>query len=82
MKLDMVTIYDSAVGAYMRPFFAPSRAAAVRSFGDEVNRVGSEMHAHPDDYALCHVGVWDDASGMFEGTEVDVIVRGKDVIRV
>lgn len=79
----MCSIHDSAVGAYGRPFAAPSRAAASRSFADEVNRAGSEFNAHPEDYVLNQVGEFDDDKGMFLPFEVvDRITRGKDVKHV
>lgn len=84
MKMVVVAVFDNAVGAFMRPFVAPSRGVAQRSFSDEVNRAGSEMHAHPEDYALHDLGVWDDATGLFISpvSFPEVIVRGKDVTRV
>lgn len=78
----VVAVYDSAVGAYMRPFVVPSRAAAQRSFKDEVNRAGGEMFAHPDDYVLWYVCDWDDEKGVFSPGALEPIVRGKDVKHV
>lgn len=66
MKMIIVAVRDSAIDAFMRPFFVPSVAAAVRSFGDEVNRSGSEMAAHPEDYELFELGNWFDADASFE----------------
>lgn len=78
----VVSVSDRAVGAFMRPFFAPSRAAAQRAFSDEVNRSGSEMYSHPEDYELHFLAEWDEATGMFEQAGVpEVIVRGKDVFK-
>lgn len=82
MKWVVVSVFDSAVGTYMRPFVAPSRNAAQRSFADEVNRVGSEMHAHPGDYVLWQLSIWDDESGLFvDGKEPSSIVRAADVLK-
>lgn len=65
MKLQVVSIRDRAIDAFGRPAFVPALGAAVRGFGDEINRAGSEMNAHPDDYDLYHLGEWDDATGEF-----------------
>ena len=81
MKQDIVSVFDSAVQAFMRPMFVPRIAAGVRAFTDEVNRAGSEINNHPEDYAFYHLGVFDDEFGKFEVLESPVlIVRGKDVI--
>lgn len=78
------SVYDSAVDAYMQPMFAPAMGAIVRSFGDEVQREGSPMRAHPDDYRLMYLGTFDDHTGRFSSTEDEprCLVRGKDVARV
>lgn len=63
--LEVVSVFDRAVGGYGRPFFVPSIGAAVRSFIDEVNRDAPDnpMHKHPDDYDLFHIGSFDDSIG-------------------
>lgn len=59
----IVAVYDRQLNAYMRPFVAQTVGQAIRSFRDEVNRQGSEMNAHPEDYTLHRVGVWDEVQG-------------------
>lgn len=83
MKLQIVAVSDRAVGAFMRPFFAPSTGAAVRSFSDEVNRAESEMAKHPTDYELHHFGSFDEEIGRFELLEAGpmLLVRAKDMVR-
>lgn len=66
MKLVVVSVRDSAVDAFMRPFFVPSTGVAVRSFRDEVSRSESEMHKHPGDYELFEIGAFDEETGRFE----------------
>lgn len=81
MKQVVMAVRDSAVGSYMRPFCAPSVPAAVRSFGDEVNRAGSEMAQHPEDYELYQVSVFDEEAGTFEPFAPVLTVRAKDLIK-
>lgn len=92
MKYVIVSIKDLAVGAFMRPFFAPSTGAAVRSFGDEVKRADSEMAKHPEDYELYKLGEWDDSDGAFvecrvresggvTSGELERIARGVDYVQ-
>lgn len=59
----MYSIRDNAVELFQRPWFARSDGEARRIFGDEACREGSELHKHPTDYALFHVGDWDENTG-------------------
>lgn len=78
----MMAVKDHALGAFMRPFFAPNVATAKRSFGDEVNRKDSEMGLHPEDYSLHYLGDWDDGTAEFREHEgCECVVRGKDVFK-
>lgn len=63
MILLVFAVYDSAVQAYMTPFFMQSRGQALRAFSDEVNKAGSAFNAHPGDFTLFHLGGFDQASG-------------------
>lgn len=65
MNLVIVSVMDTAVGAYGRPIFVQSTAVAVRSFSDEVNRVdaNNEMNKHPEDFYLYEIGSFDDSTG-------------------
>lgn len=71
MKHQVCSVFDQALVAYARPFFAPTTAAAVRSFADEVNRKAPDnpLSAHPEDYALFWIATFDDESGRFETYE-------------
>lgn len=83
MKNFVVSVKDSAMQQYMRPFFVPAVGAATRSFSDEVNRQAddNQMYKHPDDYELWVLAEFDDESGVFTKTEVRVLARGKDVVQ-
>lgn len=63
MKLTAYCIYDTAAGAYMRPFFLQSDAQAIRAFKDIALDANHEVGKHPEDYALFRVGIFDDNSG-------------------
>lgn len=50
-------IYDLKAERVIGPLmFFPSDPAACRMFGDVVRSENTEVHAHPDDYALCCFG--------------------------
>lgn len=77
-KQFMVAIYDRALGAFLRPFCAPSEAIAIRGFQDEINRVDSELNKHPGDYELHRLASWDDESGEFQNDKA-MLILGKQV---
>jgi len=67
MKMLVCTIRDRAAEAYGRPFFLPATGVAIRSFQDEVNRNApdNQIYAHPDDFDLYELGIFDDFDGSF-----------------
>jgi hypothetical protein len=62
-KLIAFAIYDVAAGAYMRPFFLPSDAMAIRTFKDICSDAEHPVGAHPDDYSLFRIGGFDEDKG-------------------
>lgn len=75
-------VRDSALDAFMRPFFVPARGLAIRSFSDEVNRVaeGNGLNSHPDDYELYCIGTFDEDTGRLEAVTHEMLIRGKDCV--
>lgn len=79
MNLVIMAVRDSAVNAFMQPFFVTHTGAAVRLFQDEVNKSGTPFNAHPDDYALYELGVFDDSNGSVTMLpEPRQLARGQD----
>lgn len=68
MLLQIVSVRDRAADAFGRPIFVHSIGQAIRSFQDEINRVGdnNDMHKHPEDYDLYHIGTFDDNNARIE----------------
>lgn len=62
----VVAVRDRALDAFGTPFFVVAVGQAIRSFGDEVNRKGSDLCAHPDDFDLYELGSFDDATGQLQ----------------
>ena len=60
MRLNVYTIYDTAAGAYMRPFFVQSDGQAIRAFKDLALDASHDVGKHPEDYSLFRIGVYDD----------------------
>lgn len=80
MKTIMCSIFDKATEAYMRPFMAQSTGQAMRMFTDETLREGSDLAAHPEDYALFHIADFHDNNGLVEPREPQLLARAHEVI--
>ena len=52
MQLVCFTVFDSAVGAHIMPFFMRSNGEAVRAFTAEVNNPQSNIFKSPKDFTL------------------------------
>lgn len=65
--LKVCAVFDSALAAFMRPFFVPTTALAVRSFVEEVNRDAEDnvMRKHPADHELWCLGDYSEETGSF-----------------
>lgn len=72
--LQVCAIRDVAVNAFNRPFFVQSLGLACRVFEDEVRRSSPDnpMTAHPADFALFHLGEFDEESGVFKCLDIPV----------
>ena len=75
MKLEVFSVHDAAVGAFLPPFFARSRGEAIRTFEDaarDTNRFGT----HSKDFALYFIGTWSDENGLFSGVDIPDRIAG------
>lgn len=73
MKLTIYTIFDSAAGLYMRPFYGPSDEAARRSFKDIATDKEHEVGQHPEDYSLFRIGTYED-------TDAKIVILDRECI--
>lgn len=59
------TVFDTAVGAYLTPFYAPTRAMAIRMFSESCDDPSHSFHKYPDQYALFELGDYDNETAGF-----------------
>lgn len=64
MKKYLFTVFDSAAGAFLDTFMAPSIEFAIRSFREAVNTPEHQFNKFPEDYTLYLVGEFDPGSGL------------------
>jgi heterodisulfide reductase subunit A-like polyferredoxin len=80
MILNIYTIYDTATGAYLRPFYAQSDGQAMRGFQDICNDATHEIAKHPEDYSLCRIGRFNDNKGRIEPEDVEVLATALEMV--
>lgn len=69
MKLNVYSVYDSKVKAYMQPFMAQTNGQALRMFEDTVRDEKTVLHMHPEDYTLFALATYDDQTGTYENLQ-------------
>lgn len=79
-QLIIIAVRDRQLDAFMRPFVAQSNGQAVRSFRDEINRAGSELNAHPEDYELYLLGTFEETTGEILATKPQQIAIATNLI--
>lgn len=65
MKLKVFAIYDSAVQAYLQPFYMQSIGAAIRAVLDTASDTNSQWNRHKADFTLFELAEYDDSLGTF-----------------
>lgn len=66
MKKYLFCVWDSAAGAYLDPFVAPSVEYAIREFRSVCNREGHQFNKFPADFTLFLIGSFDPITGRLE----------------
>ena len=80
MKLLMFSIRDSAVGEFMRPFFARSKGEAMRMFQNDMKNSDSMVHSNPEHFSLWFVGEFNGADGGVAGEVPECLCKAVDLI--
>ncbi|ALS03686.1 VP5 [Gokushovirus WZ-2015a] len=63
MMLGVYSVKDTAVNAFLTPFFARTDAEAVRSFSDACMDTKHQFAMHARDYELYRIGTFHDVNG-------------------
>lgn len=56
-------IRDLKAEAYLQPFFSSNDSTALRSFAEACNKSDTPFSKHPADFAIFHVGYFNDENG-------------------
>lgn len=72
MIIKFYSVRDSAAGAFLPPFCAPTDGLAIRSFMEAVNDQTHSFHKHSSDYTLYLLGEFDDNNGALSPQETPI----------
>lgn len=62
-KLKIYSIRDNRTEAFLRPFFLQNDSVLDRAMIDAVNDPQSQLHQHPQDFAVYDLGEFDEQTG-------------------
>lgn len=79
--LGVYTVRDSKACACLPPFTMRSDGEAIRAFGDSVNKGGTTLSDHPEDFVLMRVGSFDLVSGVMAAELPVSLAVGSDFKR-
>jgi len=66
MKTKVFAVYDSAVGAYMKPVHFNTRGEALRTWLDLSQDDTCQFKKHPADFTLFEIAEYNEETGRFE----------------
>lgn len=72
----VVCLRDKVSEMFMQPMFVPSVGVAYRGIQDEAARGGDDnvLAKHPQDFALYHLGSFDENTGMLSPLDKPVLL--------
>lgn len=65
MILNVFTVYDSKVQAYLQPVYCRNKGEFIRGFTETCNNPSSQIGSNPADYHAFELGEWDDVKCCF-----------------
>lgn len=80
MIMQVFSVHDKAVGAYLPPWYARSKGEAIRSFTDACNNKEQNFAKYSLDYTLVWLGEWDDSSGHFIARDPERVLGANEVV--
>lgn len=74
-------VYDSALEAYLTPFFAATSGVALRMFMQAVNESGHDFNRFAEHYSLFELGDFDVANGKLSGGKAPLFIASAHTVR-
>lgn len=79
MQYNVYSVYDVKAKFFVSPFMMLQDGEAIRAFSDEVNKDGSALNKHPEDYVLFKLAVFDQETGKYSSDAPVSLVSGMNV---
>lgn len=79
MKFIICAIKDNAINAFQQIWNVRAEGEAMRAFADAINKEGTPMNAHAEDYDLYTLATYDDSTGIIEPHTPQQLTRGVSV---
>lgn len=73
MIVNLYSVFDKKTLVFSPPFPAPTHGAAQRLIKDTASSDGNQLGKYPDDFALYHIGIFDDSEG-YVGFDPDQVM--------
>lgn len=74
MKKSVFAVYDNKSASYLQPEFFKRKEQAVRSFEVACQKVDSDFFMYAEDFALFHLGEYDDDTGILQPLQTPKMV--------
>lgn len=82
MNKIIVAVRDVKADCYFTPILADNKAIAMRNFADAAANPDLTIVKHPEDYALYHLGEYDQATGKITALDQPVhICSAEEMLR-
>lgn len=78
--MEVYSVRDSKVGAYMAPFFVPNSSVAVRMVTDTANDPSTLLYKHPEDFQLFHIGTFNESTGEIKAINHESLGKVIDIM--
>lgn len=75
MKLLAFSIFDEKALTYGQPFFTNAVGVASRNLQEAVQNRETMISRHPEDFALYHLGYFDNETGHMDPSKPELVVR-------
>lgn len=78
--MQIFSVKDKQVDAFLQPFFSPTLGSALRSLMEVVNDPNHTFSKHSSDYVLYSLGSFDDTTGVVSPVPIpDPVVNLTDL---
>lgn len=82
MIIRIYTIRDAKAECYLQPFTFRTDGEAIRAFDDSVQKPGTALHDHPEDFFLYKVASFNQETGIVEPMEPVSLGCGSDFVKL